>query len=186
MILLRPREDINNIYLSLDEEFKPIPKRKDQISRTKIRETEKRLKFQPSLQGLLEKPDDNTTSASMEESFNSLLNIKDWNKAKYEIEQNELKKAKALKDEQAEMKKKLAEEKKEARKAELSKNEGENAESNKKESETPEAKTKQSQETTSTEPAQEVEVVDSIPSSSKTLNKKLLLKRKSKKPDIDG
>jgi hypothetical protein len=117
-ILKEKGEDLTKLTLSVDEQFRTIPKKTDLMSSTRIKEAEKRLKHQPSLQGLLEGKEGVPKSETLESSFTGIMNIKDWNKAKYEMDQAELKKAREARQEDVEAKKKLMAEKKEARKKE--------------------------------------------------------------------
>jgi hypothetical protein len=117
-LLKEKGEDINTITLSVDEQYKTTPKKTEEMSLSKIKEAQRRLKHQPSLQGFLEGIKDTEQKTDVETSFANILNIKDWNKAKYETEQAELKKAREAKEEEIEAKKKLMAEKKEARKKE--------------------------------------------------------------------
>jgi hypothetical protein len=116
-LLKEKGEDLTNLTLNIDEQFRTVlPKKTEGMTSSRIKEAEKRLKHQPSLQGLLEGKEGKTES--LEASFNEIMNIKDWNKAKYEVEQAELKKFKEARLEETEAKKKLLADKKDARKKE--------------------------------------------------------------------
>ena len=170
-------ENIDDLLLSIDEKYRPVAKKKESMSLGKVKETEKRLKYQHAL----EHATNESENMTMEESFTNILNIKDWNKAKYDIEQNEMKKARALKEEELEAKKKLEAEKKEARKEELAKAEAQKQAEKAKAAES----SKEKKEAAPEEPAQDVEIVEKIPKQTKSIKDKILSKfnKKMKKGD---
>lgn len=88
-------KDVEELYLSIDKDSMAfIPKKKVGITSQKLREAERRLSYQPSLQKLFEGEQVVKEKSSMEEELNKLLEIKDWKKAKYEMQLAEAMKAK--------------------------------------------------------------------------------------------
>lgn len=92
-------QDISNLQLILEKDMTVVPSKTPAITFKKIREAESRLKDQAALRSFMETINSQNESGDrvkeIEESINKLLDIKDWKKAKYEMNYAELEKARA-------------------------------------------------------------------------------------------
>lgn len=108
-ILTTKSQDIDSITLKIDKDYSLIPKKvEDSISNMKIKRLQSRISEKEGKENILRDlgvggSGGEVTTNSVMNSLNKILEIKDWKKAKYEFNQNELKKLKGnLKDSKSE------------------------------------------------------------------------------------
>jgi hypothetical protein len=108
-------EDITEVLLKLEKDFSLIPTKKESLTLKQAKEAEKRLKDQATLKSFMEKinaqegtPQDRKKDAEL--NIGKLLEIKDWKKARYELNLAEIDKIRdqkiKMKEEKASLKKK--------------------------------------------------------------------------------
>jgi hypothetical protein len=107
----------DDILLKLDQDYTLIPIQKKTFSMKEVKEAERRLKDKAVLKQFMDKfnaqETDELRSQEAQMNLDKLLEVKDWKKAKYEINLEEMEKIKKAKQEAKEEKEAAAREKKE-------------------------------------------------------------------------
>jgi hypothetical protein len=104
-------KDLTGILLKLEKDLSLIPSaKKEKMTTSELKEAEKRLKDQNLLKQFMENVDaqtdaDSRSKAAME-SFTKIIEIKDWKKAKYEMNLAEVEKLREAKEQRKEARKK--------------------------------------------------------------------------------
>lgn len=83
-------EDISDIVLRLETDYTLMPTKKEALTLKQVKETEKRLKDQAALKSFMERinQQEGTAESKAKEAeinINKLLEVKDWKKARYEL-----------------------------------------------------------------------------------------------------
>ena len=109
--LKKSGKDITGVLLKLEKDLSLIPKAsKERLTQSEMKEAEKRLKDQNILKQFMENVNSQTDaegkSKAALESLNKVIEIKDWKKAKYEMNLAETEKLREVKEQRKEMRKK--------------------------------------------------------------------------------
>lgn len=109
--LRKSGRDLNGLLLKLEKDLSLIPTtNKEKMTQSELKEAEKRLKDQNLLKQFMENVNSQTDAESKSkaamESFNKVMEIKDWKKAKYELNVAEMDKLREAKEKRKEMRKK--------------------------------------------------------------------------------
>jgi hypothetical protein len=104
-------KDISGILLKLEKDLSLIPTaNKEKMTTSELKEAEKRLKDQNLLKQFMEnvnaQTDAESKSKAAMESFSKIIEIKDWKKAKYEMNLAEVEKLREAKEQRKESRKK--------------------------------------------------------------------------------
>jgi hypothetical protein len=108
--LRKSGRDVKGLLLKLEKDLSLIPTtNKDKLTQSELKEAEKRLKDQNLLKQFMENVNSQTDAESKSkaalESFNKVMEIKDWKKAKYELNLAEVEKMREAKEKRKEMRK---------------------------------------------------------------------------------
>lgn len=109
--LKKSGKDITGVLLKLEKDLSLIPTAsRDRLTQSEMKEAEKRLKDQNILKQFMENVNSQTDaegkSKAALESLNKVIEIKDWKKAKYEMNLAETEKLREVKEQRKEMRKK--------------------------------------------------------------------------------
>jgi len=109
--LKKSGKDLSGILLKLEKDLSLIPTaKKEKMTTSELKEAEKRLKDQNLLKQFMEnvnaQTDAESKSKAAMESFSKIIEIKDWKKAKYEMNLAEVEKLREAKEQRKESRKK--------------------------------------------------------------------------------